>query len=136
MAKTSSAAGGGGKKLLAGATVCSILGLVLLVAGAVVYYGNSNDGEQVCACPEGESGDGCCTEVPTLCDACYCTDSLSDHYCADFEDTSSSGGAGLPLAIAGLVVCVISAVMLCTMKACKSWSEKHQQDKKTANPIV
>jgi len=133
MAETRTAAGGGGKKILAGATFFSIVGVILLVVGAVIYYSNSNDGEHVCSCPNGESGDGCCEEVPTLCYACYCTDALSDHYCADFEDTGSGGGAGLPLAIAGLVVCVVSAAMLCTMKACK----KNPQDEKTAaNPIV
>lgn len=125
-----------GKVIYTGATVCSVVGLVLLVVGAVVYYENSEDGEQLCACPDGESGEECCQEISSVCDECWCTSTLSEGYCADFEDSGSHGGAGLSLAIAGLVVCVFSSAMLCTMKACKNWSEKHLHKNPPANLIV
>lgn len=121
----------GGKKTSIDAKVvystagfCSLLGLVLLIVGAVVYTNKANDGEYTCTC----SGDGaeCCKELHSLCDECWCThDSTSDGYCTDFEHTGTHGDEGLGLAIAGLVVSVLSAAMLITMHRCKTWSEKN-----------
>lgn len=125
-----------GKVIYTGATICSVVGLVLLVVGAVVYFQNSEDGEQLCTCPAGESGDGCCQEIPSVCDECWCTSTVSEGFCSDYEDSGSSGGAGLSLAVAGLVVCVVSSAMLCTMKTCTKWSEKNLHHKSPlANPV-
>lgn len=109
---------------------CTLAGIVLLIAGLMVYDSNAKNGGPICSCPDEYSGDECCTEVHSLCDECWCVQSDdSDGQCSDFEDTSSHGGAGLSLAIAGLVVCVMSAAMLMTMRWCKNWAEKNMHVK-------
>lgn len=104
---------------------CSVLGLVLLIVGAVVYTTNADDGEYACTCP----GDGseCCEELHSLCDECWCkTDADADGgVCSDFGHTGTEGGAGLGLAVAGLVVSLAGAAMLIAMHRCKDWSEKN-----------
>lgn len=103
---------------------CSVLGLVLLVVGAVVYVHNADDGELTCSCPGGDSQ--CCEEIHSLCPECWCeTDSETGGQCAAFEHTGKHGGSGLGLALAGLVVCLVSATMLITMRRCQNWSEKN-----------
>lgn len=103
---------------------CSVLGLVLLVVGAVVYINNADDGEYTCLCPGGDAR--CCKEVHSMCAECWCkADADSEGQCADFEHTGQHGGSGLGLAIAGLVVSLVSAAMLITMHRCKDWSEKN-----------
>lgn len=104
---------------------CSVLGLALLVVGVVVYTTNSDDGEWACSC-SGEDGSQCCDQLHSLCAECWCSsDANPDGQCADFEHTGTSGGPGLGIAIAGLVVSLLSAGMLITMHRCKNWSEKN-----------
>lgn len=113
-------------KVVSGAAgCCSLLGLLLLVIGLVVYLTNAEAGGHTCVCVD-EAADECCKEVPSVCDECWCTHvEESDGYCSDFEDTSSHGAGGLGISIAGLIVCAFGASMLITMRTCKDWSEKN-----------
>ena len=93
-----------------------------------VYTHNANDGEYTCSCP-GDDG-VCCEKLHSLCDECWCTDVSIDNAdaegrCLEYEHTGTHGGAGLGLAVAGLVVSLVSAAMLITMRRCKNWSEKN-----------
>lgn len=120
-----------GKIIYCGTAFCSIVGLALLIVGAVVYYSNVDDVEQTCTCPEGEAGDECCTKLHSVCDECWCTHvEESEGYCSSYETTGSDGGGGRIIAVAGLVVCVISACMLLSMRACTRWSETHLHEKR------
>lgn len=104
---------------------CSCLGLVLVVTGAVLYS-QIDKGDHTCSCPE--EGD-CCEPHPSLCAECWCPDDeenelVAGGYCASYN-RGESGAGPISVAIAGVIVCVVSATMLITMRWCKSWSEKH-----------
>lgn len=103
---------------------CVLLGLALVVAGGVVHS-QIREGSHECVCHESE----CCRKVIALCDECFCHDYGAggddvEGKCKDY-DTGESGAGAIALAIAGVVVCTISAIMLITMRWCKEWSEKH-----------
>lgn len=120
-----------GKVIYCGAVFCSIVGLTLLIVGVVVYYSKVNEVELSCTCPDGDSEGECCTTMSSLCDECWCTHpEEADGYCSTYDETSPDGGQGRSIAVAGLVVCVISACMLLSMGACTRWSETHLHEKR------
>lgn len=113
---------------------CVLLGLALVIAGAVV---SSQIKQEADSCPCPEDGTRCCYHSPSVCSQCYCEEEELESgdesvynpdagdFCADYENTTESGAAAIAIAIAGVVVCVVSAAMLITMRWCKNWSEKH-----------
>lgn len=113
------------KVLYSASGCCSFIGVALLIAGVVVYTMKADDGEHVCPCPEGV--EECCEVNYSLChDGCWCMDETeSGYYCDSFEHTGSHGGEGITLAIAGSIICLISSILLITMRWCKEWSEKN-----------
>lgn len=112
------------KVLYSASGCCSFIGVALLIAGLVVYTMKAEDGEHVCSCPEGQ--EVCCEENYSFChDGCWCSNGSEDGYCDSFEHTGSHGGEGISLAIAGSIVCLISSVLLITMRWCQEWSEKN-----------
>lgn len=114
------------KVLYGAAGFCSILGLILLIVGAIVYTQNAQDGEDVCLCPDDGSEGECCEESFSTCPECWCGHSGGlEGYCSGYERTGSHGGAGLGLALAGLAVCVLSSAMLITVQRCKHWAQKN-----------
>lgn len=111
---------------------CVLLGLVLLVAGAVVYS-QIEDGSHECPCTDKPDGSTvCCFESPSVCAECQCEDDSLESIirengepCADYERDEGDSAAAISVAATGVVVCVVSAAMLVTMRWCKEWSEKH-----------
>lgn len=100
---------------------CVLIGLALVVAGGVVYS-QLREGTHDCSC----HGDICCETLKSLCSECWChePDEQEAGYCGGY-DKGGSVDAAISIAIAGLIVCIISATMLVTMHWCKEWSEKH-----------
>lgn len=112
---------------------CVLLGLVLLVAGAVVYSQIEDDSDK-CPCSDRPDGStACCFESPSVCSECQCDDDSlgsiirkeNDAFCTDYERNEGDSAAAISVAATGVVVCVVSAAMLVTMRWCKEWSEKH-----------
>lgn len=100
---------------------CVLVGIALLVAGGVVFS-QREEGSEGCIC----DSDLCCEISLSKCSECWCHEPGVDEigFCGNFETSVSDNGA-LGIATAGLVVCVICAAMLVTMRWCKEWSEKN-----------